>query len=105
MTAHQRISDKPFKQQIAAFGPQIYLQTRQCLGTTALTRCKMVGRLLARIQHFHRKTRIERQDSCDHVPQHHPKAKQSGTLELGHAQDGRVGVEPNPAAPAQHFQW
>ena len=46
------------------------LQTTQGHGTTGETRCEMVGRLLARIQHACRRTHCVRQSSSDDVPPH-----------------------------------
>ena len=68
MTAHHRISGKPFKLQIAAFGEQI-LFNQQDPGTTAETRCGVVGRLLAWIKYAYRRTHHELQSSCDDVPE------------------------------------
>ena len=51
MTADHRISGKPFKLQIAAFGEQMLFKPHKTSGPLWKTRCEMAGRLLARIHH------------------------------------------------------
>ena len=80
MTAHQRIRDKVFDQQIAVFGVQILFQTTQDTRTAAETRYELSGRLLARSQREDGRTHREQQCSSA-VASKYSETKQRRALE------------------------
>ena len=79
---------------------------------TAETRCELAVRLLARLQHENGRTHREQQSSSGVMPQHTGRDKGerwNRDMLLGilgspwSLQDGRVEVDPTPAAPARYI--
>ena len=83
------------------------VQATQEHWTTAETRCEVDGRLLARFQHENGRTHCEQQCSGGGVPQKEERWNREMLLGiLGNPwslQDGRVEVNPDPAAPARYL--